>query len=149
MKKFSEHSGGIQVAQIVGIMTLFFGVGGSFMLWAADQAIDDKYATDEDLLAVQQTTETAVFEIKTAVEANTATVAQTARSVDGLVLSILDVQIADAEDEIAALEADKRAEAAAWNERDERNLRDRQKGLSDLTVQRDALFARLIANPIQ
>ena len=149
MKKFSEHSGGIQVAQIIGIMTLFFGVGGSFMLWAADQAIDDKYATDEDLLAVQQTTETAVFEIKTAVEANTATVAQTARSVDGLVLSILDVQIADAEDEIAALEADKRAEAAAWNERDERNLRDRQKGLSDLTVQRDALFARLIANPIQ
>ena len=149
MKKFSEHSGGIQVAQIIGIMTLFFGVGGSFMLWAADQAIDDKYATDEDLLAVQQTTETAVFEIKTAVEANTATVASTARSVDGLVLSILDVQIADAEDEIAALEADKRAEAAAWNERDERNLRDRQKGLADLTVQRDALFARLIANPIQ
>lgn len=149
MKKFSEHSGGIQLAQILGVMTLFFGVGGSFMLWAADQAIDDKYATDEDLLAVQQTTEKAVFEIKTAVEANTATVASTARSVDGLVLSILDVQIADAEDEIAALEADKRAEAAAWNERDERNLRDRQKGLADLTVQRDALFARLIANPPQ
>lgn len=149
MKKFSEHSGGIQLAQILGVMTLFFGVGGSFMLWAADQAIDDKYATDADLLAVQQTTEKAVFEIKTAVEANTATVASTARSVDGLVLSILDVQIADAEDEIAALEADKRAEAAAWNERDERNLRDRQKGLSDLTVQRDALFARLIANPVQ
>ena len=149
MKKFSEHSGGVQVAQILGIMTLFFGAGGSFMLWAADQAIDDKYATDEDLLAVQQTTETAVFEIKTAVEANTATVASTARSVDGLVLQILDVKISDAEEEIAALEADKRAEAAAWNERDERNLRDRQKALSDLTVQRDALFARLIANPTQ
>ena len=149
MKKFSEHSGGIQLAQLLGIMTLFFGVGGSFMLWAADQAIDDKYATDEDLLKVQQTTETAVFEIKTAVEANTATVASTARSVDGLVLSILDVQIANADEEIAALEADKRAEAAAWNERDERNRRDRQKALSDLTVQRDALFARLIANPTQ
>ena len=149
MKKFSEHTGGIQIAQILGIMTLFFGAGGSFMLWAADQAIDDKYATDEDLLKVQQTTETAVFEIKTAVEANTATVASTARSVDGLVLSILDVQISNADEEIAALEADKRAEAAAWNERDERNLRDRQKALSDLTVQRDALFARLIANPVQ
>lgn len=145
MKKFSEHSGGIQLAQILGIMTLFFGVGGSFMLWAADQAIDDKYATDEDLLAVQTTTNEAVFEIKTAVEANTATVKQTARSVDGLVLSLLDVRINDAEDEIAALEADKREASAAWNERDERNLRDRQKALSDLTVQREALFARLIA----
>lgn len=144
MKKISDAGAAAQIGIILGIMTFFFGVGGSFMLWAADRAIDDKYATDADLLAVQQTTETAVFEIKTAVEANTATVASTARSVDGLVLSILDVQIADAEDEIAALEADKRAEAAAWNERDERNLRDRQKALSDLTVQRDALFARLI-----
>ena len=27
MKKFSEHSGGIQLAQILGIMTLFFGGG--------------------------------------------------------------------------------------------------------------------------
>ncbi len=145
MKKFSEHSGGIQLAQILGIMTLFFGAGGSFMLWAADQAIDDKYATDEDLLAVQTTTNEAVFEIKTAVEANTATVKQTAKSVDALVLSILDVQMADLEDEIAALEVDKRTEAAAWNERDERNLRDRQKELADLDVQRQALFARLIA----
>ncbi len=146
MKKISDAGAGAQIGIILGIMTFFFGVGGSFMLWAADAKINEKYATDADLLAVQQTTNDAVFEIKTAVEANTATVAATAKSVDALVLSILDVQIDDIEDEIAALERDKRQEAAAWNERDERNLRDRQKELSDLSVQRQALFARLI-NP--
>ncbi len=146
MKKFSEHSGGIQLAQILGIMTLFFGVGGSFMLWAADQAIDDKYATDADLLAVQETVTAQVSQITTIVEENTRTVKATSNSVDGLVLVVLDIQISDLEDHITALELDKRNEAAAWNERDERNLRDRQKNLSDLDVQRDALFARLI-NP--
>ena len=145
MGKFSEASPISQLSQILALVAVMMTIFGAAFIALADQKIDSKYATDEDLLAVQQTTETAVFEIKTAVEANTATVASTARSVDGLVLSILDVQISDAEDEIAALEADKRAEAAAWNERDERNLRDRQKALSDLTVQRDALFARLIA----
>ncbi len=145
MKKISDAGAGAQIAIILGIMTFFFGVGGSFMLWAADAAIDDKYATDADLLAVQQTTNDAVFDIKIAVEANTATVAATAKSVDALVLSILDVQIKDLAAEIAALERDKRQEAAAWNEGDERNLRDRQRELSDLEVQRQALFARLIA----
>ncbi len=145
MKKISDAGAAAQIGIILGIMTFFFGVGGSFLIWAADAKINEKYATDEDLLAVQTETKEAVFEIKTAVEANTATVASTARSVDGLVLSLLDVKIADAEEEIAALEREKRQEAAAWNERDERNLRDRQKALSDLTVQRDALFARLIA----
>lgn len=144
MKKFSEHSGGIQLAQILGIMTLFFGVGGSFMLWAADQAIDDKYATDADLLAVQETVTAQVSQITTTVEENTRTVKATAHSVDGLVLVVLDIQISDLEDQITALELDKRKEAAAWNERDERNLRDRQKNLSDLDIQRDALFARLL-----
>ncbi len=145
MGKFSEASTISQLSQILGLVAVMMALFGAAFIALADQKIDAKYATDADLLAVQQTTETAVFEIKTAVEANTATVASTARSVDGLVLSILDVQIANADEEIAALESDKRAEAAAWNERDERNLRDRQKALSDLTVQRDALFARLIA----
>ena len=145
MKKISDAGPGAQIGIILAIMTFVMGAGGSFMIWAADAKIDQKYATDEDLLAVQEETKEAVFEIKTAVEANTATVASTARSVDGLVLSLLDVQISDLEDEIAALERDKRQEAAAWNERDERNLRDRQKELADLNVQRQALFARLIA----
>ena len=144
MKKFSEHSGGIQLAQILGIMTFLFGVGGSFMLWAADMKIDEKYATDEDLLAVQETVTAQVTIITTSVEENTKTVQATASSVDGLVLVVLDIQISDLEEEIAALEREKREEAAAWNERDERNLRDRQKKLADLGVQRDALFARLI-----
>ncbi len=144
MKKISDAGPGAQIGIIIGIMTFVMGAGGSFLIWAADAKIDQKYATDEDLLAVQQSTEQAVFEIKIAVEANTATVKQTTRSIDGLLLSILDVQISDIETEIAALEADKRAEPAAWNERDERNLRDRQKALADLDVQRQALFARLI-----
>ncbi len=146
MKKFSEHSGGIQLAQLLGLMTLLFGAGGSFMLWAADAKIDEKYATDADLLAIQETVTAQVSTITTTVEANTATVKATANSVDGLVLVVLDIQITDLEDEIAALEADKRKDSAAWNERDERNLRDRQKKLSDLDVQRQTLFARLI-NP--
>ncbi len=150
MKKFSEHSGGIQIAQLLTVMTFILGVGGSFMLWAADAKIDEKYATDADLLAVQETVTAQVTIITTSVEENTRTVRATANSVDGLVLVVLDIQISDLEDEITALETDKRKEAAGWNERDERNLRDRQKNLADLDVQRDALFSRLInpdANP--
>jgi len=146
MKKFSEHSGGIQLAQILGVMTFLFGVGGSFMLWAADMKIDEKYATDEDLASVQEVVTLQVETITKSVEENTRTVKATSSSVDGLVLVVLDIQISDLEDQIDSLERDKRNQAAAWNERDERNLRDRQKNLADLGVQRETLFARLI-NP--
>ncbi len=146
MKKFSEHSGGIQIAQLLAVMTFVFGVGGSFIIWAADAKIDEKYATDADLLAVQETVTAQVEIITRSVEENTTTVRATASSVDGLVLVVLDIQISDLEDQINGLEADKRSDGAAWNERDERNLRDRQKNLADLGLQRQTLFARLI-NP--
>lgn len=147
MKKLSEHGAGAQIGIILGIMTFFFGVGGSFMLWAADAAIDDKYATDEDLLAVQLEVVAEVEKITTTVTENTTTVRATANSVDGLTLVVLGLQMSDLEGEIAALEADKRAQGAGWNERDERNLRDRQRALGELELQRTALLNRLTAGP--
>jgi len=145
MKKFSEHSGGIQIAQILGIMTFLFGAGGSFMLWAADQKIDEKYATDEDLQAVQMTTSAQVEVITRTVEENTTTVKATASSVDGLTMVVLGLQISDLEEEVSLLEAEKRREGAGWNERDERNLRDRQRSLEDLERQRGIILDRMLA----
>ena len=146
MKKFSEHSGGIQLAQILGIMTFLFGAGGSFMLWAADAKIDEKYATDEDVLAVQNAVEAQVTIIQETVTENTTTVRATANSVDGLTLVVLGLQISDLESEIIDLEAEKRAQAAGWNERDERRLRDHQRALEDFERQRSVLLNRLLAD---
>ena len=147
MKKFSEHSGGIQLAQILGIMTFLFGAGGSFMLWAADSKIDEKYATDADVLAVQETVEAQVTVITETVQENTTTVKATANSVDGLTLVVLGLQISDLEAEIAALEREKRDQGAGWNERDERNLRDRQRALEDFERQRGILLDRMLSEP--
>ena len=98
------------------------------------------------MTGVQEVVTLQVETITKSVEENTRTVKATSSSVDGFVLVVLDIQISDLEDQIDSLERDKRNQAAAWNERDERNLRDRQKNLADLGVQRETLFARLI-NP--
>lgn len=145
MKKFSEHSAGIQLTQILGVMTFMLGVGGSFMLWAADAKIDEKYATDADLLAVQEVVQAQVETITTSVTENTTTVRATANSVDGLTLVVLGLQLGKLEEEVIALEAEKRAEGAGWNERDENSLRSRQRALSDLAAQRAVLMQRILA----
>ncbi len=145
MKKLSEHGAGAQIGIILGIMTFIFGVGGSFMLWAADAKIDEKYATDADLLAVQETTSAQVEIITKTVQENTTTVRATASSVDGLTLVVLGLQLTDLESEVAALEREKREEGAGWNERDERNLRDRQRSLEDLERQRSIILNRILA----
>ncbi len=145
MKKFSDHSAGIQITQILGVMTFMLGVGGSFMLWAADAKIDEKYATDADLLAVQETVSAQVERITTSVTENTTTVRATASSVDGLTLVVLGLQISDLESAIVNLEAEKRREAAAWNERDENDLRAKQRALNDLGAQRQILMQRILA----
>lgn len=149
MKKFSEHSAGIQLTQILGVMTFLLGVGGSFLLWAADAKIDEKYATDADLLAVQEVVQAQVETITTSVTENTTTVRATASSVDGLTLVVLGLQLGKLEEEVVALEAEKREEGAAWNERDENALRSRQRLLSDLEAQRAVLMQRILsaANP--
>lgn len=145
MGKFSEASTISQLSQILGLVAVMMTIFGTAFIALADQQIDQKYATDEDVRAVQETVEAQVTRIEETVTQNTTTVRATANSVDALVLSVLGLQISDLEEEIHLLEQEKRREGAAWNERDERNLRDRQRALADLELQRTALLRRLTA----
>lgn len=147
MAKFSEASTISQISQILGLVAVMMGIFGAAFLALADDQIDQKYATDEDLAAVQAQVVTQVETITTTVEENTKVVRATSNSVDGLALVVLGLQISDLEAIIVQLEDEKRKEAAAWNERDERNLRDRQRALSSLEIQRTALLERLVAGP--
>ena len=134
----------------------FFSFGGMIvavvfpliaaLAWFGDTVADTKYATDEDVLAVQQQVAQDVQTIKVAVEANTATVAVTGKAVDGLTMVVLDLQIGELEAEIVELEADKRDDAAAWSERDETDLRGKQRALASLDTQRTAAINRVL-NP--
>ena len=143
MSKFSEASTISQISQILGLVAVMMTIFGAAFVALADQQIDDKYATDEDLRAVQETVEAQVTRIEETVTTNTTTVRATADSVDALVLSVLGLQISDLEEEIVELEREKRQEAARWTESDERHLRDRQRALADLELQRNALIQRL------
>jgi len=147
MAKFSEASTVSQISQILGLVAVMMGLFGAAFYALADQAIDQKYATDEDLAAVQMQVVTQVETITSTVQENTKVVRATSNSIDGLALVVLGLQISDLEEIIIDLEAEKRVEAAAWNERDERNLRDRQRALSSLELQRTALLERLVAGP--
>jgi len=118
---------------------------GGLMLWAADAKLDQKYATDTDVLAVQQTVERQVSTLTTTVEINTRTVRATASSVDGLTMVVMDLQIDKIEGEIRSLERSKRNDGAAWSENDEDVLNDKRKALNDLNLQRSILFQRVIA----
>lgn len=147
MGKFSEASTVSQLSQILGLVAVMFTLFGAAFYALADQAIDQKYATDEDLAAVQAQVVLQVETITTSVEENTKVVRATSSSVDGLALVVIGLQITDLEDTIINLEEEKRKEAAGWNERDERNLRDKQRALSSLEIQRTALLERLVAGP--
>lgn len=147
MAKFSEASTVSQISQILGLVAVMMTLFGAAFYALADQAINEKYATDEDVLAVQETVQAQVTVITTSVQENTKVVRATANSVDGLALVVLGLQISDLEDTIINLEEEKRKEAAGWNERDERNLRDKQRALSSLEIQRTALLERLVAGP--
>ena len=145
--KFSDASPISQISQILGLIAVFFTIFGAAFYALADQQIDAKYATDADLLAVQETVVLQVETITRTVQENTKVVRATSNSIDGLALVVLGLQISDLDDVIIDLEAEKRKEAAAWSERDERGLRDRQRALSDLELQRAALLERLVAGP--
>ncbi len=147
MAKFSEASTVSQISQILGLVAVFMTLFGAALFALADQQIDAKYATDADLLAVQETVVLQVETITKTVQENTKVVRATSNSVDGLALVVLGLQISDLDDDIIDLEAEKRNEGAGWNERDERGLRDRQRALSDLELQRAALLERLVAGP--
>ena len=149
MAKFSEASTVSQMSQILGLVAVFFTIFGAAFYALADQQINAKYATDEDLLAVQETVQMQVETITTTVQENTKTVRATSNSIDGLALVVLGLQITDLEADIIDLEAEKREEAAGWNERDERNLRDKQRALTSLELQRTLLLERLVAGPTE
>ena len=144
MAKFSEQRATVQWSTLAGIIAFITGSFGAIALWAADKKIDEKFATDEDVKAVQEQVVSQVELITKTVETNTKTVQATASSVDGLTLVVLDLRIRDLDEELIRLERAKEREPGAWSERDERNLRDREKALADLKLQRDTLFTRII-----
>ncbi len=142
--KFTEKSAAVQWSTLAGIIAFLTGTFGAIMLWAADKKIDEKYATDEDVRMVQEQVVAQVEVITRTVETNTRTVQATASSVDGLTLVVLDLRIRDLEAEIVKLEHEKTDQPSRWSERDELNLRDRDKSLTDLKVQRDRIFTRIL-----
>lgn len=143
--KFSDQG---PVKQLL-ILLAFFGVSGgtigTAVLALADNKIDQKYATDDDVASVQMRVEQEVHSIKTTVEANTKTVTLLVNSSDALTLTVIGLQMKDIADEIYALEMQKTSEGAGWNQREEANLREKQQALGDLTRQRSIVLNRVIA----
>ncbi len=145
--KFTDQSAGRQWGIIVTIIGVVFGGLGAAVWSAGDTVIDLKYATDEDVKAVQETVVQQFEAIQATVQANTKTVAATSSSVDGLTLVVLDLRIRDLEDDLIDLESEKLNAGDNWTARDERTMRDRDKALADLKVQRDRLFTRILDQP--
>jgi hypothetical protein len=143
--KITEQSAVGQVASFGGLITAVIFPIVLALAWFGDTIADTKYATDEDVLAVQQQVAQDVQIIKVAVEANTATVGATGKAVDGLTMVVLDLQIGELEAEIVELEAEKREDAAGWSERDETDLRGKQRALQSLDTQRTAAINRVLA----
>lgn len=142
--KFTERSAGFQWAALVAIITILIGGLGAVVLWAADARIDQKYATDVDLYTVQSEMAAQVRLITESVNENTRTVRATTRSVDGLTLVVLDLRIRDLDDELIDLALEKQINLGSWSTRDDRSMRDREKTLTDLHVQRNRLFKRIL-----
>lgn len=128
----------------LGILAGLIGALGipmwAVVAWASDKLIDEKYATDAEIVMVRSD----VQAVATSVTNNTAALEQTAKSVDGLTLVVLDLQRKELEAEIYILEIRKRKEEANWNQTEEVELRSKQQALMDLNTQRQALFARVI-----
>ena len=142
--RFTEKSASIQWTSIVVIITLLTGGLGAIVLWAADARIDQKYATDKDVQAVQKLVAEQVEIITSTVKQNTKTVRATAASVDGLTLVVLDLRIRDLDDEIIDLRRSRDRNPSSWSSQDERSLRDRLSALSDMQLQRNVLFQRAL-----
>lgn len=143
-RKFTDQSAGKQWLILGAFITFLTGSAGAVMVWAADAFIDQKYATDVDVRAVQELVVKQFEAIQHTVEANTKTVQATASSVDGLTLVVLDLRIRDLEDDLIDLKAEKVRVGTGWTPRNERTIRDRDKALADLLIQRDRLFTRIL-----
>jgi hypothetical protein len=143
--KFSEQSTGVQWGTLATIIALLFGGFGAAIWAAGDNIIDQKYASDFDLKAVQEQFAQQFEAFQKTVEQNTSTLKSTAASVDGLTLVVLDLRIRDLEGIKFDLESDKTNAGANWNSGDERELVGLRKSLSDLNTQRDRLFERVLS----
>ncbi len=144
--KFTDRSAKSQLAIIGIIVSIIFGGLGAAVWSAGDQLIDLKYATDADVLAVQEQVQQQFESISRTVQANTATVKATANSVDGLTLVVLDLRIRDLDNEVFESNRERVASPGAWTDRDQRTLRERESALADLRIQRDRLFTRILEN---
>jgi len=123
----ADMSRGVQVGTIIGILGVLFGGGGSAVLWAADQ----RYTKKDD-----------IQELATQVESNAKQAKAQARSVDALLIQILDMRIDELEAEIEELEDlqdtdDLTATEAA-------HLRDARKALEDAQLERATTFERIL-----
>jgi hypothetical protein len=143
--KFSEQSTGVQWGTLATIIALLFGGFGAAIWAAGDNIIDQKYASDFDLKAVQEQFAQQFEAFQKTVEQNTSTLKSTAASVDGLTLVVLDLRIRDLEGIKFDLESEKTNAGANWNSGDERELVGLRKSLSDLNTQRDRLFERVLS----
>lgn len=144
--KFSEQSSGVQWGTIATIIGLLFGGLGAAIWAAGDNIIDQKYASDKDLKAVQEQFVQQFNAALATVEDNTSTLQSTARSVDGLTLVVLDLRIRDLESIKFDMEVEKTNAGSSWNSGDERELVGLRKSLNDLNTQRDRLFERVLSN---
>ena len=145
-KKFSEQSSGVQWGTIAAIIGVIFSGLGAAVWSAGDNIIDQKYASDADLKAVQEQVVQQFDQIQATVKANTKSMQSTAASVDGLTLVVLDLRIRDLENIKYELETEKTNAGGTWNQGDERELVGLRKSLSDLNTQRDRLFERILSN---
>lgn len=144
-KKFSDLSAWKQILQLIA-MGLAAGLPVMAVLaWAADQRINEKYATDQDLAAVQEQVTRSVEELKSESAANTSALKQTARSVDSLTLTVIDLQIRELSDDIERLMRERRADGNDWTTAQAARLREKERALADLEAQRKVLFQRLIS----
>ena len=144
-KKFSEQSTGVQWATIAAIIGIMFGGLGAAILSAGDNVIDQKYATDADLKAVQEQFSQQFGAALETIQRNTSTLQSSAASVDGLTLVVLDLRIRDLENIKFELESEKTNAGANWNNGDERELVGLRKSLGDLNTRRDRLFQRILS----
>ncbi len=146
MRKLSDQTPFGQLMSLLTLLTVLVTLFGSVVLLAADKAIDQVYATDADLQAVQRQVAAQVEEIKQTVNKNTDVSNQTAQSVQALALSIVTIQIRDLEPDIQELEREKRLQGTEWSTAEERTLRQMQRTLMDLEKQRNTLFSTTIGD---
>ena len=144
MRKFTDQSSIAQLGSILVLITMVTTLFGTVVLLAADQIIDRKYASDADLKAVQEEFAHQVVGLADSVNENTKVSRETARSVHALTLTLVTIQIRDLEHTVRQLESEKVAQGVQWSTAAERTLRDMQRSVMDLGVQRK----RLIQNQI-